>query len=113
MRQVLRPGALGRPRGIGWRGRWEGGPGWGIHVKKKQNKKLCPQGTSDKVRRQFRLLQLEGAIDIQGADPRNPAQHPILQRQFPTTKSYLPPNITRAKIEIPWSKHVLLFDHFF
>ena len=33
MRQVLRPGALGRPRGIGWRGRWEGGPGWEIHVK--------------------------------------------------------------------------------
>ena len=32
MRQVLRPGALGRPRGIGWRGRWEGGPGWGLHV---------------------------------------------------------------------------------
>ena len=32
MRQVLRPGALGRHRGIGWRGRWEGGSGWGIHV---------------------------------------------------------------------------------
>ena len=32
MRQVLRPGALGRPRGIGWRGRWEGGLGRGIHV---------------------------------------------------------------------------------
>ena len=32
MRQVLGPGALGRHRGIGWRGRWEGGPGWGIHV---------------------------------------------------------------------------------
>ena len=32
MRQVLSPGALGRPRGIGWRGRWEGGSGWGIHV---------------------------------------------------------------------------------
>ena len=32
MRQVLRPGALGRLRGIGWRGRWEGGSGWGIHV---------------------------------------------------------------------------------
>ena len=30
--QVLRPGALGRPRGIEWRGRWEGGSGWGIHV---------------------------------------------------------------------------------
>ena len=32
MRQVLGPGALGRCRGIGWRGRWEGGSGWGIHV---------------------------------------------------------------------------------
>ena len=29
---VLGPGALGRPRGIGWRGRWEEGSGWGIHV---------------------------------------------------------------------------------
>ena len=29
MRQGLRAGALGRPRGIGWRGRWEGGSGWG------------------------------------------------------------------------------------
>ena len=24
--------SLGRPRGIGWRGRWEGGSGWGIHL---------------------------------------------------------------------------------
>ena len=32
MRQVLGPGALARPRGIGWRGRWEGGSGWGIHI---------------------------------------------------------------------------------
>ena len=32
MRQVLGPGALGRPRGIRWRGRWEGGSGSGIHV---------------------------------------------------------------------------------
>ena len=32
MRQVLGPGALGRPRGIRWRGRWEGGSAWGIHV---------------------------------------------------------------------------------
>ena len=32
MKQVLRAGALGRPRGIGWRGRQEGGLGWGIHV---------------------------------------------------------------------------------
>ena len=32
MRQVLGPGAPGRPRGIGWRGRCEGGSGWGTHV---------------------------------------------------------------------------------
>ena len=32
MRQVLRAGALGRPRGMGWRGRRERGSGWGTHV---------------------------------------------------------------------------------
>ena len=32
MSQVLGAGALGRPRGIRWRRRWEGGPGWGTHV---------------------------------------------------------------------------------
>ena len=32
MRQVLGADALGRPRGIGWRGRWEWGSGWGLHV---------------------------------------------------------------------------------
>ena len=32
LRQVLGPGALGRDKGIGSRGRWEGGSGWGIHV---------------------------------------------------------------------------------
>ena len=32
MRQALGPGALGRPGGSGWRGRWERGSGWGRHV---------------------------------------------------------------------------------
>ena len=32
MRQALGPGALGRPGGSGWRGRCEGGSGWGRHV---------------------------------------------------------------------------------
>ena len=32
MRQALGPGALGKPRGSGWRGRWEGGSEWGTHV---------------------------------------------------------------------------------
>ena len=33
MRQVLRAGVLGRPRGMGWGGSREGGLGWGTHVK--------------------------------------------------------------------------------
>ena len=33
MRQVLRPGALGKPRGIGGEGGGRGGSGGGIHVK--------------------------------------------------------------------------------
>ena len=32
MRQVLGPGALGRPRGMGWGGRRERRSEWGIHV---------------------------------------------------------------------------------
>ena len=32
LRQVLRASALGRPRGMGWRGSWEGESGWGTHV---------------------------------------------------------------------------------
>ena len=32
MRQVLGAGALGWPRGMGWRGRRERGSGWGTHV---------------------------------------------------------------------------------
>ena len=61
MRQVLRPGALERPRGSGWRGRWEGGSGWGTHVKpwlfhfnvwqnslqKKKKKKKVAGGTEE------------------------------------------------------------------
>ena len=29
---IAQGGALGRPRGIGWRGRREEGSGWGTHV---------------------------------------------------------------------------------
>ena len=29
---MLRAGALGRPRGMGWGGRWEGGSGWGTQA---------------------------------------------------------------------------------
>ena len=32
LRQVLGAGALGRPIGMEWGGRWERGSGWGLHV---------------------------------------------------------------------------------
>ena len=32
MKQVIRPGALGRPRGMGWGGRWERGSAWRTYV---------------------------------------------------------------------------------
>ena len=36
VKQITSPGWMhetsARTRGIGWRGRWEGGSGWGIHV---------------------------------------------------------------------------------
>ena len=30
--EFQRPGAMGKPGGSGWRGRWEGGSGWGTHI---------------------------------------------------------------------------------
>ena len=41
MRQALGPGALGRPRGIGWRGRWEGGIGMGNKCKSMADSFQC------------------------------------------------------------------------
>ena len=38
LKQITSPGwmhetnARARPRGMGWRGRWEGGSGWGTHI---------------------------------------------------------------------------------
>ena len=46
MRQVLGPGALGRPRGIGWRGRWEGGIGMGNTCKSMANSCQCMTKTT-------------------------------------------------------------------
>ena len=41
-----RAGALGRPRGIGWRGRWEGGSGRGTHVKSMADSCQCMAKTT-------------------------------------------------------------------
>ena len=41
MRQVLRAGALGRPRGIGWGWRREGVSGKGTHIKSMADSCQC------------------------------------------------------------------------
>ena len=41
MRQALGPGALGRPRGIGWRRRWEGEIGMGNTCKSMADSCQC------------------------------------------------------------------------
>ena len=55
MRQVLGAGALGRPRGIGWRGRWEGGSGWGTHV----NPWLCHVSVWQKPLQYCKVISLQ------------------------------------------------------
>ena len=82
MRRVLRTGTLGRPRGMGWRGRREGGLGWGTHVnpwlihvkvwqKPLQGKKQQQQQQTNK---QKKLLKKVVILDIWGfiTDCKNP-----------------------------------------
>ena len=73
---ALGPGALGKPRGSGWRGRWEGGSGWGTHVnpwlfhfnvwqnppqikkKKRKNIKMNTHTPFTKVHQLFRICNI-------------------------------------------------------
>ena len=55
MRQELRAGALGRPRGMGWGGRREGGLGWGIHV----NPWLVPVNVWQKPLQYCKVINLQ------------------------------------------------------
>ena len=55
MRQVLGAGALGRPRGMGWGGRWEGGSGWGTHV----NPWLIPVNVWQKPLQYCKVISLQ------------------------------------------------------
>ena len=68
MRQVLGPGALGRPRGIGWRGRWEGESGWGIHV----NPRLIHVNVRQKPLQYCKVISLQ-LITINEKKKKNPS----------------------------------------
>ena len=61
MRQVPGAGALGRPRGMGWGGRWEGGSGWGTHV----NPWLIPVNVWQKPLQYCKVISLQ-LIKING-----------------------------------------------
>ena len=58
---MLRAGALGRPRGMGWRGRQEGGLGWGTHV----NPWLIHVNVRQKPLQQCKVISLQ-LIKING-----------------------------------------------
>ena len=51
MRQAPRPGALGKRRGSGWRGRWEGGLGWGTHVPMAVSFQCMTKSTTNKKKK--------------------------------------------------------------
>ena len=63
MRQALGPGSLGGPGGSGWRGRWEGGLGWGRHVNSrtfhlKKKKKIKNTAMSKKKKKSNLKIEL-------------------------------------------------------
>ena len=68
MRQVLRPGALGRPRGTGWGGRWEGGSGWGTHI----NPWLIHLNVWQKLLQYCKVISLQ-LIKINGKKKKKPS----------------------------------------
>ena len=82
MRQVLRPSTLGRFRGIRWRGRWEGGSGWGLHV----NPWLIHVNVWQKPLQYCKVISLQ-LIKIMGGKKR-------VYRDFPggTVVTNTPPN---------------------
>ena len=46
MRQVLGPGAPGKPRGVVWGGKWEGSSGWGHTCAPVGDSHLCMAKTT-------------------------------------------------------------------
>ena len=66
MRQVLGAGALGRPRGVEWGGRREGGWGWEIHV----NPWLIHVSVWQKPLQYCKVISLQ-LIKINGKKKRN------------------------------------------
>ena len=73
---MLKAGALGRPRGIGWRGGWEGGSGWGIRV----NPWLIHVNVWQKPLQHCKVISLQ-LIKINGKKLKNKIVHIRIKKQ--------------------------------
>ena len=82
MRQVLRAGALGRPRGMGWGGRREGGSGWGTHV----NPWLIHVNVWQKPLQYCKIISLQ-LIKINGKKKEHKKKEDGIHIQWNTTQS--------------------------
>ena len=71
---MLGPGALGRPREIGGRGRWEGGWGWRIHV----NPWLIHVNVWQKPLKYCKVISLQ-LIQINGKKKLEAISHHVFQ----------------------------------
>ena len=95
MRQVLRAGTLGWPRGMGWGGRWEEVSGWGTHV----NPWLNHVNLWQKPLQYCKVLEktLESPLDCKEIQPVHPKGN----------QSWMFIGRTDAKAETPifWSPH--------
>ena len=69
MRQALGPGALGKPRGNGWRGRWEGGIGMGNTCKPMAVSFQCmTKSTTNKKKIKIKIKKKGGLPGREGSD---------------------------------------------
>ena len=94
MRQVLWAGALGRPRGMGWRGRREGGSGWGTHV----NPWLIYVSVWQKPLQYCKVISLQ-LIKINGKRKKKEFVLKTLRKKlWLTDVSWLPLNLSRCPL---------------
>ena len=94
MRQVLGPGALGRPRG--WRGRWDGRSGRGTHV----NPWLIHVNVWQKTLQYCKVISLQ-LIKINEKKKKEKYIH----GQY-TKKNVLSPNYNKKKCPIKQMRYI-------
>ena len=88
---MLGAGALGRPRGMGWGGKWEGGLGWGTHV----NPWLIHVNVWQKTLKYCKVISLQ-LMKINEKTKQN--QKKFLKNQKQTKTEY--PLMTVTELEI-------------